>query len=367
MVNGADFIFREEAAVISPVAALAKVLINPTTEPLMFQCEPTLRDAPRDFFNSNNGFPDRTEMPANGALVESIRAKDTAVIISTRGRPDIVKSLVGQLAKQSKPPEHIFVIASKADDISGMNRDQSKLTVQVGRTGSSLQRNDGLALAGSRFSYIAFFDDDFVPSRFWLERMHDVFESTPDVIGLTGAVLADGTTTAGIPLDQAQAMVRQHDASSSRSEVIHEDVGYGSNMGCNMAFRYSVLRSIRFDERLPLYAWLEDADFRGQAERHGRVIRAEALSGVHLGHKQGRGRGVTFGYSQIANALYLAAKGTVPVSHLATLVSKNLLSNTLRSLRPEPFVDRRGRLLGNMIALTDLVRGRIAPERILEL
>ena len=100
----------------------------------------------------------------------------------------------------------------------------------------------------------------------------------------------------------------------ARSDVVHADVGYGANMGCNMAFRYSALRNIHFDERLPLYAWLEDADFRGQAERYGHVIRAEALSGVHLGHKQGRGRGVTLGYSQIANALYLATKGTVPLS-----------------------------------------------------
>ena len=333
----------------------------------MFQCEPMLRDAPSDFFSSGNGFPHLTATPVLGAAAKPITADNTAVIISTRGRPAIVKALVEQLAEQSKPPEHVFVIASKPDDITGLDWDHSNLTVQVGRTGSSLQRNDGLALAGSRFSYLVFFDDDFVPSRFWLERMQNVFASRPDVVGLTGAVLADGTTTAGIPLDDAQAMVNAHDATAPLSDVLHANIGYGANMGCNMAFRYSALRGVRFDERLPLYAWLEDADFRGQAERHGRVVRAEALSGVHLGHKQGRGRGVTLGYSQIANALYLAAKGTVPVSHLATLAAKNLLSNTVRSLRPEPFVDRRGRLLGNMMALTDLMRGRIAPERILEL
>ena len=364
MVNGTDFTFREESAAIPPLAATARVL---TTEPLMFQCEPMLRDAPTDFFSSRNGFPNLTATPATGPAGEPLHANSTAVIISTRGRPAIVNALVGQLAGQSKPPGHIFVIASKPDDITGLDRDQSNLTVQVGRTGSSLQRNDGLALAGSRFSYIVFFDDDFVPSRFWLERMHNVFASNLDVVGLTGAVLADGTTTAGIPLDDAQTMVNAHDASAPLSNVLHADIGYGANMGCNMAFRYSALHNIRFDERLPLYAWLEDADFRGQAERHGRVVRAEALSGVHLGHKQGRGRGVTLGYSQIANALYLAAKGTVPVSHLATLAAKNLVSNTVRSLRPEPFVDRRGRLLGNMMALADLMRGRISPERILEL
>ena len=315
--------------------------------------------------NSDNGLPGRTETLVMGSLGKPAHAKGTAIIISTRGRPDIVNALVRQNAEQSKPPEHIFVIASKAEDISGLNQNQDHLTVQIGRTGSALQRNDGLALAGSRFSYIVFFDDDFVPSRFWLERMSDVFESRPDIAGLTGTLLADGTRTAGIRLDDAQSMVRLRDSNSTNSGVLHEKLAYGSNMGCNMAFRYSALRNITFDERLPLYAWLEDHDFRGQVERHGRVVRADALWGVHLGHKQGRVRGVTLGYSQIANAVYLAKKGTVPKPYLAKLISKNLLINAVRSFRPEPFVDRRGRLLGNIVALADLVRGRIAPERVL--
>jgi GT2 family glycosyltransferase len=297
---------------------------------------------------------------------KSAHSNGTAVIVATRGRPSIVNSLVGQLNRQSKPPEQIFVIASAEADIVGLKQ-QANVTVRIGRTGSSPQRNYGLALAGQRFSYVVFFDDDFVPSRFWLERMHDLFESRPDLVGLTGTVLADGTTTAGIRLDDAQSMVWLRDTTSDRTGAVHDRFSYGGNMGCNMAFRCSALRGIRFDERLPLYAWLEDADFRARVERRGRVARTDALWGVHLGHKQGRGRGVTFGYSQIANAVYLARKGTVPMAHLARLVTKNLLSNTVRSLRPEPYVDRRGRLLGNMVALADLVRGRIAPERILKL
>lgn len=299
-----------------------------------------------------------------GSLTAPVQARGTAVIIATRGRPDIVRGLVEQLAEQSQPPEHIFVIASKADDSAGLDQNRDNLTVKVGRTGSALQRNDGLALAGSRFSYFVFFDDDFVPSRYWIERMTALFETQPDIAGITGTVLADGTTTAGIGPDEAQAITRRRDSNPSHAGILHEKVGYGGNTGCNMAFRYSAIRGVTFDERLPLYGWLEDADFRGQVVRHGRMVRSDGLWGVHLGHKQGRDRGVQLGYSQIANAVYLAKKGTVPAAYLANLATKNLLSNTLRSFRPEPFVDRQGRLLGNIIALTDFVRGRIAPERV---
>jgi GT2 family glycosyltransferase len=306
--------------------------------------------------------PDGEAMPA-----EAPAGEGTAVIISTRGRPDIVRGLVERLAAQTRAPRHIFVIGSSAGDIARLDPDQPGVTAQVGREGSSSQRNDGLALAGSRFSYVVFFDDDFVPSRFWIERMEAVFRSDPKIVGLTGTVLADGTTTAGIGLDDARAMVDANDADPGPADRIHYNPPYGGNMGCNMAFRASALDGITFDERLPLYAWLEDADFRSRVERRGRIVRANGLWGVHLGHKQGRGRGVTVGYSQIANAIYLARKGTVPKSHLIKLAIRNVIANLVHSVRPEPFVDRRGRLRGNLLAVLDLVRGRTTPERILEL
>lgn len=333
----------------------------------MVQLEPILQNEGSSPSDSGCGLSGSSEKVVIASLGKPVHPNGIAIILSTRGRPDIIKALVRQIADQSKPPEHVFVIASNAQDISGLSENQDDLTVQIGRTGLTLQRNDGLALAGSRFSYIVFFDDDFVPSRFWLERMFDIFESKPDIAGLTGSLLADGTTTAGVALEDAQAMVRLRDSNSASCATLHEEFAYGGNMGCNMAFRYSALRNIRFDERLPLYAWLEDHDFRGQVERHGRVVRADGLWGVHLGHKHGRVRGVTLGYSQIANVVYLARKGTVPKPYLAKLVGKNLLINAVRSFWPETFVDRRGRLLGNMIAIGDLLRGRIAPERALKL
>jgi hypothetical protein len=41
--------------------------------------------------------------------------------------------------------------------------------------------------------------------------------------------------------------------------------------------------------------------------------------------------------------------------------------NLARSLCPEPYVDRAGRVVGNLTAMRDLVVGRLDPQRILEL
>jgi hypothetical protein len=136
-----------------------------------------------------------------------------------------------------------------------------------------------------------------------------------------------------------------------------------------MAFRVDPIRlnSIIFDENLPLYGWLEDIDFSGQLTHHGLIVKTKSLRGVHLGIKLGRTSGVRFGYSQIANPIYLTRKGTMSRKHARTIMSRNIAANFIRSLYPEKWIDRRGRLKGNVLALIDFAVGRSSPRRILEL
>jgi GT2 family glycosyltransferase len=140
--------------------------------------------------------------------------------------------------------------------------------------------------------------------------------------------------------------------------------------GCNMALRLDVVRAhaLRFDERLPLYAWYEDIDLcRRLASHGGEIVEVAAASGVHLGVKHGRTSGKRLGYSQVVNPLYLWRKGSYPLDRALRSIGRHLLINGVRSLRPEPWVDRRGRLVGNSLALLDIMRGRAVPERILDL
>ena len=287
-----------------------------------------------------------------------------AVIIATRGRAALVGRLIESLRRQTRPAGHVFVVGSQPDDIAGL-ADGDDVTARVGRLGSSPQRNDGIDLAAGRFDYLAFFDDDFVPSRFWLERMAALFDTHPDLAGLTGTVLRDGIRTPGIPIEEGEALVAARDAVPPNDEG-GLDARFGP-YGCNMAFRTSAIAGLRFDERLPLYAWLEDSDFGGQVARRGATARAEALWGVHLGNKTGRERGIRLGYSQIANPCYLVRKGTVPLGASVKLMARNMAANAAKALTPEPFIDRPGRLRGNILAIGDLMRGRLRPERAAEL
>jgi hypothetical protein len=134
-----------------------------------------------------------------------------------------------------------------------------------------------------------------------------------------------------------------------------------------MTIRVAAAEDLRFDEALPLYGWLEDIDFTYRLGQRGRLTRSQRYAGVHMGVKGGRTSGRKLGYSQISNPAYLLAKKSVPPRLAWRLMRQNLLSNVVRSLRPEPHIDRRGRLMGNLAAIADVLRGRADPRRILDM
>jgi hypothetical protein len=49
------------------------------------------------------------------------------------------------------------------------------------------------------------------------------------------------------------------------------------------------------------------------------------------------------------------------------LAARNFLANFVGSIHPEKYVDRRGRLRGNLIGLLHLGTGHLTPEYILRL
>jgi GT2 family glycosyltransferase len=239
------------------------------------------------------------------------------------------------------------------------------VTVLVGPIGSSAQRNTALDYAVGKYDIVTFFDDDFVPAESYLQRIAEEFAANPDWSVITGRVVKDGATNEG--LNWQQGLEALHAAQAEPAYEIRQVVDHVGAYGCNMSVRSEMIGDLRFDERLVLYGWQEDIDFSSQLRQAGRVVCVSTIIGVHLGIKSGRVSGVRFGYSQIANPTYLIRKGSVPASFALPLMARNLAANIVRSLWPESYVDRRGRLRGNLLALMHLFRGRVQPEYILEL
>ena len=295
------------------------------------------------------------------------------VVICSAGRPECLAFLAGRLAAQSRPAHRVlFVVPSEEDapppwapgDGAGPRPE-----VVLSPRGLAVQRNRGLERVLGDADLVVFLDDDYVPSRHALRGVAEAFEAFPEAGGLTGLVLADGVRGPGIALRDAAARVDAWDAEAdARGDRPAPRLlaRLGGLYGCNMAYRASAIGERRFDERLPLYGWQEDIDFAARVP--GAKFKTDALVGVHCGVKRGReARGVMLGYSQIANPLYLWRKGTMTRGAALRLCARNLAANHLRAVWPEPWVDRRGRALGNWRAILDLLRGSMAPERILTL
>ena len=225
--------------------------------------------------------------------------------------------------------------------------------------GSCRQRNAILRHRPDDSDIVIFFDDDFLPHPGWIAAACRFFAENPDVGAITGDVIADGIKGPGIPFDEARATLAA--AGPADAEAVVENF---PPYGCNMAFRATAVRDIRFDERLVLYGWLEDLDFGGALARNGwRTVKIGAARGVHMGIKQGRIAGRKLGYSQIMNPVYIRRKGGLDTAGMVRQILRNVGANLARSVAPEAYVDRRGRVLGNLLALADLCRGRITPER----
>ncbi len=281
--------------------------------------------------------------------------------IPTIGRPQILRETISHIAGQSRPPDVIYIAPSAPEDLGSVHEEFPNIRVVMDGLGSSRQRNIILDDAED-IDVMVFFDDDFFPSPDYLEQIERIFNDTPDVMVATGNLIADGIHGPGFSVDEGKTFLS---TAGPRAGVSRNAPTY-NGYGCNMAVRMAPVtaHNIRFDENLPQYGWLEDLDFSRQLASYGDILRYWELRGVHLGTKSGRQSGRRLGYSQIANVIYLMRKGTCKSSVGVRTMLGNLWMNLVRSPAPEPYVDRRGRMLGNLEALGDFLIGRIDPRKI---
>lgn len=286
-----------------------------------------------------------------------------AIGIATAGRREVLSETVKFLARQTRAPDELIICPSNQDgaDSEFLREIFPAVKIVFGETGLPAQRNT--IIAGTSADLLVFFDDDFLPADDYLLEIERLFETRTDVAVATGLVLADGILGPGLTFAEAVDAV-----GSSRPPASADIEDVYNGYGCNMTIRLDIVRAkgLRFDENLPLYGWLEDVDFSRQLSPFGCIIKSSLLRGVHMGTKRsGRSPGRQLGYSQVANPIYLARKGTMSWRRAINQILRNFAANLLKSRNPELWVDRRGRLNGNILAIREYFSGQLYPTRIL--
>ncbi len=286
-----------------------------------------------------------------------------AVAVASIRRPEEIGQLLSRLERQTlRPAQIILSLETRADAPAEL---PAGLDLILGSKGLTSQRNRALDAVRADCNLVVFFDDDYLPCDDALAGIAKIFETDGAIAGATGRVLRDGITHGGLSYQDALDCLIAYHANPAAETLEYSDID--EVYGCNMAFRMAAVRELRFDEKLPLYGWQEDVDFAGQLLTKGRIVKTNAFSGVHRGVTRGRTPGVALGFSQIVNPVYLVNKGTMRPAKALKLMVKNLVANHIKSIRPEAFIDRAGRMRGNWLGLMHLLSGKSDPGAILRL
>ena len=209
-----------------------------------------------------------------------------AIGIATAGRREILAESLRELATQTRLPDKVFICPltpADFDETSSFNLPFPVIVV-TGPRGLPAQRN-AILRAAKDYTVLVFLDDDFFCLPSYLAELEKRFLARPDVVAMTGRVIADGVTGSGMDVTSARAALAAFIPPKDSPVVEIYNV-----YGCNMALRLSTVyaNGVNFDENLPLYGWLEDVDFSRQLAPFGKIIRNERIIGVISGAKDRR-------------------------------------------------------------------------------
>ena len=299
-----------------------------------------------------------------------------SVVICTLGRPDTLHDTVAGLALQTLPPSEVLIGTPAVDHVRTATLALAGVRLILTPLGLPCQRNacmnqmSQIDQAASECNLLLFLDDDVELTPTYIESMAALFASSPELIASSGVLLHDGGISTFVEREEARALCCGPRASSWRPGEAVASVPRPFAYGCNMAFRWEAVRALRFDENLPLYAWLEDSDFSHQATRARKgPVTNLAATAVHLGSRGSRIHGRRLGFSQFVNPFYLWHKSRVfPFAHIALhFWARCLVGNLLGLFTGEAGEDRPGRLLGNFHGIRYLLSGRRDPRAVLQL
>jgi len=291
-----------------------------------------------------------------------------SVILCSYGRAAVLDDTVRSVLRQTVVPQEILIVCPSPDHILPVTLGRHRVRFVTSAKGLTLQRNTALCQLRET-DVVAFLDDDMELCPTYLERMRELFATDPSVMVASGKMLADGGRGKAVAREDAIRLCQEaEEASHDASPPITRPLDYG--YGCNMMVRASVALRNRFDEKLSLYAWLEDSDFSYHCTRAGSPpVANQSARCVHLGWRAGRISGTKMGYSQIINPLYLWKKARVfSLRHIVVQYwARCFVANCIGVIWGDPQDDRLNRLLGNMLAAWHLIKGRCDPMMINEL
>lgn len=287
----------------------------------------------------------------------STESSRIAYVIATANRREILEETIQFILSGTVVPAQIIVVGAKQEDLP--RNPPACVTCHVGCCGLTQQRNLGVSALSDNVDIAALIDDDVFVHEAYSENMLSIFDQNPNTTLVMGHILQNGD----ISLSDARKLILEHQVSAKdRGRYVVTTTTWGGVYGANMVMRKSFLDHTKFDERLVLYALMEDVDIGTQARKSGDVGYYFGAPCVHLRTPGGRISAKKLGFSEVMNPVYLARKGSVPwgVVIIRRMIRQPLVNLARTILHQDR--EKLERFKGNMIALFFVLRGKIQPE-----
>lgn len=206
-----------------------------------------------------------------------------SVIIPSSSRRSVLHETVLSLARQSRQADEILLsVVDLEQDVAPETLGVSGVRLVVGPKGSTCQRNTALDCVHTKCDLIAFFDDDVELHPFYLRNCCQFMSQHPEVVGMSGSMIADGAAVGELSRREAIRLVQRP---SEPDEGFRRQSGV---LGGGMTIRKSIAQQVKFETRLRLYGLYEDFDFGARCARFGALVSVESCRMVHLATRTSR-------------------------------------------------------------------------------
>ncbi|WP_158412318.1 glycosyltransferase family 2 protein [Ilumatobacter nonamiensis] len=284
-------------------------------------------------------------------------------VVCTRHRTDDLRRCLRSVLWQDGVVADVLIIddadpdrrqqtVELCDEIAGGDRRNVRI-VTKDEPGLTASRNLALDLVDT--DLIVFFDDDVVLHPSYMRSIVEAFWSDAALVGAGGSIDDDHDyelpVLRGLLLLPGRTTGRVYRSGWSSQSPRGSDRRVEHLIGCNMAYRMSVVRGRRFNDAFAGYALGEDLEFSHALHLDGHALRS--VGDARLWHLTALPRhDKAWGYREVAIRPVVAGRR---FSRLAFLISATafLAVNARRN---------RERAKGNVAAIRDVLANRVTAE-----
>ena len=143
------------------------------------------------------------------------------LVIASHGRADVLQLVLKHLMAQRRVPDDIVLSVVVPSDIPEIDIN-ANLRKVFGDAGLTRQRNKGMACLVNVTDVVIFIDDDFIVGDDYFSNMELVFSQDSSIIGVTGAVIADGAKSPGFTFEEGLRLAEQYRDQEKAAPFTHE-------------------------------------------------------------------------------------------------------------------------------------------------